>query len=371
MTAQPEVRVPGSRLLKAMQVALFFSACVWFLFSLLAVFPAPFYLGWKLAIVATERGYYVVPAGLLFLAGWNRGPLLKAAAVLGISSSLLLLSPLARAARFDGFNARALLSGGSAGHADVKRFFFSIGTDSLPIDYYAAASAGRTPPLVVVIHGGSWRGGNQTELAAMNFRLTEKGYAVAAISYRFAPTHPYPAQLDDVRSAITLLRQRARELGFDPNSIVLFGRSAGGHLALLAAYEQPDPTIKGVVSFYGPTDLIWGYDHPSAPLVHDSRGILEDFIGGPPSDRPTVYQHGSPLTHIANAPPTLLIHGTRDELVNVRHSRRLADALRIAGKPVTFIELPWATHACDYFRTGPCGQISAFYVFEFLEGVLN
>jgi acetyl esterase/lipase len=368
---QPTARFPGSRTVKAMHIGLFSIASVWFLFSLLAVFPAPFYLGWKLAIVATERGYYLAAAGLLFLAGRNRGPILRTAAILGVLSTLLLVSPVLRAARFDGLDAMPLLNLRDPAPVQPGRLHFQSGSDSLPIDYYPAAASGRTPPLVVMIHGGSWRGGSQTELAGLNSVLAARGYAVAAMSYRFAPTHPYPAQLDDMQAAITLLRSRSRELGFDPNALVLMGRSSGAHLALLAAYQRPDPAIKGVVSFYGPTDLIWGYDHPAAPLVHDTHGVLEDFIGGPPSDRQTVYQHASPLTHIANAPPTLLIHGTRDELVNVRHSRRLADALRRAGKPVTYIELPWATHACDYFFTGPCGQISAYYVFGFLEGITD
>jgi acetyl esterase/lipase len=187
--------------------------------------------------------------------------------------------------------------------------------------------------------------------------LAHQGYAVAAIAYRFAPVHRFPAQSLDVRSAISLLRLRADELGFDPNAIALLGRSAGGQLALLAAYTQSDSAIKGVISFYGPTDLVWGYEHPAARLVIDSRGTLTDFIGGTP-DKNLEYRQASPLNYVRNAPPTLLIHGTRDELVNVRNSRRLASALTRAGKPVTFLELPWATHGCDYFLNGPCGQIS-------------
>ncbi len=368
MTPEPQ----RSRTLTALQIMLVLSASVLFLFSLLAVFRAPSYLGWNLAIVATEWGYHIAPAGLLFLLGWKRGPLLRTAAILGGLSTLLLLSPLVRAARFDGVDLITLLTGGDVIETLPRRLHYSVGaTDSLPIDYYAAASPGRTPPLVVVIHGGGWRGGSPGEFPGLNHVLAQRGYAVASIEYRFAPIHRFPAQLNDVRSAIAFLQQRSAELGFDPNAIALIGRSAGGHLALIAAYERPEPAIKGVVSFYGPTDLIWGYEHPAARRVYDTRSILEDFIGGTPSDHGAAYRDASPLFHIRNAPPTLLIHGARDELVSVNHSRRLEDALERAGKPVTYIELPWATHSCDYFPSGPCGQASTYAVVRFLEGVFT
>ncbi|MGQ0812854.1 MAG: alpha/beta hydrolase family protein, partial [Gemmatimonadota bacterium] len=74
----------------------------------------------------------------------------------------------------------------------------------------------------------------------------------------------------------------------------------------------------------------------------------------------------SPVNFVATATPTLLIHGGRDELVFVQHSRMLADRLRRAGKTVDYLELPWSTHACDYVFNGPCGQMSARAVAAFL-----
>ena len=362
--------MPRSTTLKLLHVLLLALASALFLFSLLAVFRAPFNFAWKLAIAATEWGYHIAPAGLVFFFGWNRGRLLRIAALLGLASTMLLLSPLVRAARLGELEVMPLLRGREVVQTTPVRLHNRIGQrDSLPIDFYPAKPTAGRAPLVIVIHGGSWRAGQPSDLAGLNHMLVQQGYAVAAITYRFAPANQHPVQLRDVYSAIAYLRSNASTLGFNDDVIALIGRSAGGHLALLAAYQRPDPAIKGVVSLYGPTDLAWGYANPGARLVIDTRGILEDFIGGTPSTLPAAYQQASPLMFGANAPPTLLIHGKRDELVNVRHSRRLADALRSAGKEVVYLELPWATHGCDYFLSGPCGQITTHAIQAFLARV--
>jgi acetyl esterase/lipase len=239
----------------------------------------------------------------------------------------------------------------------------------LALDYYSASEA--NAPLLVVIHGGGWRAGAADDLASLNYWLAARGVAVAAIRYRFAPAHPFPAAVDDVRAAIDWLKARSDDLGFDGGRIALLGRSAGGHLALLAAYSAADPAVRGVISFYGPTDLVWSWEHPSPEPVYDSRGTLAGFTGGTPIDRPDVYAAASPLSFVAGAIPTLLVHGVRDPLVSVEHSRMLTDSLRSRGSPVTFIEMPWATHGCDFAFNGPCGQISATAVARFLEDVLG
>ena len=259
---------------------------------------------------------------------------------------------------------------------------------TLELDLYRAASGpagakgavsglpgGEAPrefPIVVMIHGGSWRGGARTELAGLNPYLAARGYAVAAISYRLAPEHPHPAASEDVSAAIEYLKSHATELGLDASRIALIGRSAGGQLALLAGYTSVDPAIRGVVAFYAPTDQKWGYDHPSKPRVFDSRGILEGFLGGTPAAVPDAYATSSPINYVgAHTIPTLLIHGRRDELVFAAQSERLAMKLRAAGRPHFYLELPWGRHGCDFNFNGPCGQLSTYAVERFLGGVLR
>ena len=108
---------------------------------------------------------------------------------------------------------------------------------------------------------------------ALNAYLAARDYVVVSINYRLAPKWKFPAGRDDVLAAIAYLKVYGREFGVDATRLALLGRSAGGQLALLAAYTAGEPAIRGVVSVYGPTDLKFGYDRPAlqGPARHARR----------------------------------------------------------------------------------------------------
>jgi acetyl esterase/lipase len=240
---------------------------------------------------------------------------------------------------------------------------------SLELDLYQPNAPGAPAPCVVVIHGGSWAGGDSAQLPGLNSYLAARGYVVAAISYRLAPEHPFPAARDDVLAAIGYLQDRAPELGIDPRRFVLLGRSAGAQLALLVAYTA-NPAICGAIGFYGPADLVYGHAHPARKSVIDSVGVIERYLGGSPAAAPETYQAAAPITHVrADSPPTLLIHGARDTLVAPIQSRMLAARLAEAGCKHLLLALPWAEHACDANLSGPSGQLSTYAIERFLAAV--
>lgn len=367
--------------------------CLWVAFfsalALLSVLRAPVGFLWKPAVGATEAGYLLalllVPA---FIGGWktSRDTLLFAC---GLAALVLYVSSVWRASRIasdlpgelraafgervtdehsPAFSYAQLFHLSTPGPAPTTYDYESKSGTQLRLDYYAPAAMGSNvaPPLVVVIHGGSWSGGDRTQLPAMNRRLASQGYAVAAIEYRLAPDHVYPAQLDDVHHATDWLRERHEELGFDPERVVLYGRSAGAHLALLAAYTWRAEWVKAVVALYPPGDLTWSWRNPSNPLVLNTPETLSAFMGGGPDDSPEQadrYAAASPYEHVGpDLPPTLLIHGGRDELVSQEQSRRLAARLHEESAPVYLLALPWATHGCDANLAGPSGQLTTFAV---------
>lgn len=356
----------------------------------LAVVPAPTYLLWQASVAVTEYGHVLALLALApALPGWRRTWRGRIGAALGVTAALLALSPLARAvpvaqalpeqldAAFGSASTAAaplqlapLLQPAPQG-APQRITYAAVGNKTLALDYYAPQGASAPAPLVVVIHGGSWQGGDSTQLPALNAYLAERGYAVAALNYRLAPAHPFPAAADDVRSALGYLKTNAAELGIDPARIVLLGRSAGAQLALLVAYTANDPAIRGAVSFYGPTDMAWGYANPTNPLVLDSRGVLEAYLGGTPDSAPAAYAAASPIRFVGpETPPTLLIHGPRDELVRYAQSTRLAQQLTAAGRPHLLLRLPWATHGADWNFHGPSGQLSTYAIEHFLRAVM-
>ena len=204
----------------------------------------------------------------------------------------------------------------------------------------------------------------------LNSYLANAGYHVAAINYRLAPEYQSPFQVRDVQAAIHYLRKHAERLQIDTNNFVLLGRSAGAQIALLAAYTLNEPGIKGVIDFYGPADMVWGYSAPSNPLVMDSRKVMEDYLGGRYSDVPQNYIASSPLNFVSrNSVRTLIIHGKNDVLVAYEHSRRLQQKLNENGIKNYFLSLPWATHGFDYTLNGPGGQLSTFSIEYFLKCV--
>ena len=103
----------------------------------------------------------------------------------------------------------------------------------------------------------------------------------------------------------------------------------------------------------------------------NSQKVIETYLGGPPSKVPGTYEAASPL-HFVNdkTPPTLMIHGVRDELVWAQHDERLSKRLKEAGRPFFYLRLPWATHGCDANFNGPSGQISTYTIERFLSAVL-
>ncbi len=375
--------------------------------ALLTVVQAPTHHLWLLALGATEWGHWLVLLSLMvFFPGWRDSRGSRLGAALGLAAAILALSPLLRAvpvasrvpgqlvAAFGPSTPRSATGApprpaplvfsdlwGGVGSPQVSVQTVPYATkdgQQLWLDLYQyqsstseAPTAKAGAPGILVIHGGSWQDGDRTELAALNTYLAARGYVVAALTYRLAPRWPFPAARDDVRDAIAYLKTNAVSLGLDPLRLVLLGRSAGGQLALLVAYETNDPAIRGVVAFYTPADMRFGYANPSKPAVIDSRGVLRTYLGGSPDEVTGVYDAASPLNFVTRGtPPTLLVHGGRDELVFPAQSERLAVRLTQAGRPHLFLRLPWATHGCDVNFGGPCGQISTYAIERFLAAVL-
>ena len=375
--------------------------------GLVAVLPHPTAGLWMASIVLSEGGYWLALLAsplLIDLRAWRgregRPSLARvtasAAALAGI---VLLLSPVAQAylvgrtlpdlleARFGTpipaalaepprpapVSLSALLAGVGAGEVVVDEHVYAVREEGdLRLDLYRPARAEGALPVVVMIHGGGWSTGDKRDFSPLNDYLASRGYVVAAISYRLLPAARFPAAQEDVAEAIRYLGGLAETHNLDPGRIALVGRSAGGQIALLAGYAARDPAIRGIVSFYGPAALRWGYANPAKPGVIDSSGVLDDYLGGPPATHGAQYDAAEPARFVsASTPPTLFIQGLHDEHVSPFHAEFVSARLLEAGVPHALVRLPWATHACDYLFRGPCGQVSTFAVEWFLGAVLR
>ncbi|WP_460678669.1 alpha/beta hydrolase fold domain-containing protein [Mucilaginibacter koreensis] len=362
-----------------------------FLLSLLTIFKAPAYPFWIAAIFVAEYGWlFFLFTLLLIISGIWIQKFKVLGTVFGILAMLLFISPVIRAAIIaktlgaemnasfqnsgnvseKAFSIKALFN--SDAKTTYHTFTYTKNSDtSLTLDYYQSSIQGKRP-CVIVIHGGSWSGGDSQQLPELNSVLAKAGYRVASINYRLSPKYRYPSPLEDTRLAIRYLKRHCEELAIDTNQLVLLGRSAGGQIALMAAYQSPDTGIKGIIDFYGPADMVWGYSAPANPLVFDSNKIMERYLGGTYAQVPQQYRNSSPLEFVnAHTVPTLIIHGENDVLVAYEHSQRLNAKLQQYGIKHYFLTLPWATHGFDYNLRGPGGQLSTYAVLRFLEAVTH
>jgi acetyl esterase/lipase len=193
------------------------------------------------------------------------------------------------------------LSGGGGQLRRAVVYAAAPGPRPLELDLYAPGAAA---PVIVFLHGGGWRLGTRAVFCPTwrhwspdpFQRLVAAGFAVASVDYRLSGEAVFPAQLHDVRAAARWLHTRAAELGVDAARIVVWGESAGGHLAALlgltaeapdvACGEPGDPgsRVAGVVDWYGAADLLILPDQalPDAVASADAPDSRESLLLGAP-----------------------------------------------------------------------------------------
>ncbi len=206
-------------------------------------------------------------------------------------------------------------------------------------------------PVILELHGGGWLRGSRREFTPLlsdadSFeRITAAGFAVVAADYRLSGEARFPAQLDDVRRALAWVAGPGAEYGLDPDRVVLWGGSAGGTLAALVGLE-PGTRVRGVIDWYGPSDLFAMEEYTRALGVDAPGESREDrWLGGWVKDVPDAAHAASPVNHVhRGAPPFHLAHGDADDAVPLGQSQALADVLSAAGVDVELVVESGAGH---------------------------
>ncbi len=237
-------------------------------------------------------------------------------------------------------------------------------------------------PLVVYIHGGAWLAGDRhlnrpfVDFPNVLARLSARGYVVASVEYRLSGEAPFPAQIQDLKTAIRWIRSRAPDYGVDPSRAMTWGVSAGAYLAALGAVGchapnlEPiaattavvaDPTagavsaglsdcVQGAVAWYGVFDFA-----TIADQARQDRALSRDDADAPEwrllgcfasACPPTRIAAASPVTYVgAKTPPMLLIVGDDDRLVPYQQTLEMAERLKTAGVAHDLIVLPDIDHS--------------------------
>ena len=265
-----------------------------------------------------------------------------------------------------------------------------------------AAGVERSGMAIIFLHGSAWYFLDKDNGTRPLFRqLTAHGHVVMDVAYRLTPEVDIYGMVGDVKRAIIWMKDNAHHYHIDPDRIILGGGSAGGHLALLAAYTpevrefspeeiiERDCSIKAVFSLYGPTDLTSCYHHldqkrlvgmpkveigqPGAATMEKNMkdaGRLDMLLGGHLHEVPESYKQASPVSHVSSgSPQTLLIQGMPDVIAPLDATRQLHEKLVNAGVPSVKIFYPFTNHAFDLIfpKINPAGLSTFRSIGCFLE----
>ncbi len=194
------------------------------------------------------------------------------------------------------------------------------------LDMYFPLHHDSTTAVVVLIHGGAWVAGNKTDWAADFINMIkDQGFAVAAINYRYADGD-FRHQMQDVQMSINYINSKAGEWKIGENRFALIGASAGAHLSLLYTHGFDSlNVVKAAVSMAGPTDMSDSVFHQYANNYFLGY-VFPQFLGATWQANPQVYRQASPVNY-HRPTPTLLLHGSVDNLVPPSHSQMMFDTL--------------------------------------------
>jgi len=254
--------------------------------------------------------------------------------------------------------------------------YAKAGDRELKLDLAVPTDGDGPFPCVVCLHGGGWRLGNKRDVRGWTEFLAGRGYVAASVGYRLAPGATFPAQIEDVKTAVRFLRTNAEKYHIDKDRFGALGWSAGGHLACLLGLtdeacgfegtECPGQSsrVQAVVDFFGPTDLSGFAKDASA-----QRGMIGPFVGAQYAETPAAHERASPIKYVSkDAPPFLILHGTKDGIVPIEQSRELAERLKEARVSYRLVEVPDEGHG---WWSGRAGAITTEETIRFLDSKLK
>jgi acetyl esterase/lipase len=226
--------------------------------------------------------------------------------------------------------------------------YVANGHERQTLDLYLPQASGPMP-LIIWVHGGAFRMGSKDDRVPLVY--LDAGYTVASLNYRLSQHALFPAQLEDVKSAVRWLRANAEKYHLDPERFGAWGESAGGHLvAMLGTTGYIDTfdigqnlgvssRVQAVADHFGPIDFLQ-MDAQRLPegMIHDTPDSPEsELVGGPIQENKASVARANPITYITqDVPPFLIVHGDQDLLVPYQQSVLLNNALVGAGAPVWF-----------------------------------
>jgi alpha-L-fucosidase 2 len=243
------------------------------------------------------------------------------------------------------------LLGRAADWKDIE--YGRVGDVPLLLDVHVPETPG-AHPVAILVHGGGWsagdkagsdKPGNGGDITPWFSLFSDAGCTWFSINYRLAPKDRWPAQIEDVDTAIRWVKAHAAEYRGDPRRIVLVGHSAGGHLVMFAATQpERDLQVQAVIGFAPVTDLVSDSERRGgvSPSLQNLFGVVKEITG----DTRAKLAEVSPLNHVhGGMPPILIVHGDADRTVPLQQTTAFVARLKENDVPVELIVRKGAPHS--------------------------
>ena len=236
---------------------------------------------------------------------------------------------------------------------------------------HPANSSGRNLPCIVFVQGAAWFQQDLDQKLTFMLEFCKRGYVIAMVEHRASTTATYPAQIQDVKSAIRYVRDNAARLGVDASNLFIWGDSSGGNMALLATLTQDvveldtaeefgkqSIALNACVAFYPVTDVLRMQEFAPDYMDHISKdsptGILFGHI--PVMENPDIVKKASPVEYVSKVKasktaPIMIVTGNRDNVVPYEQSVIMADKLEEEGYDYKFYKIEGGDHGSWEFWT--------------------
>ena len=218
------------------------------------------------------------------------------------------------------------------------------------MDVFLPSDYPQNSPVILIVHGGAWKYGRKEHMIQIQKMLFENNIPSINMNYRLVSKHfTYRDQLEDINAVIEKFNSLSEKAELLPNNYILLGESAGGHLALLYGYQNPDK-IKKIISLSGPTDF-YSHDYLKSFYSKYTSGSIQKVVGTKFNRKNLSedFQKASPIANVTNV-PTLLFQGNQDFLVNQKQGLALDSVLTKMDIPHKLVFMDKTGHAPRFFN---------------------
>lgn len=274
--------------------------------------------------------------------------------------------------------------------------YFDNGVDSFFFDWYRPTGEGPFP-VIISLHGGAWVIGDKGRMNVILFNryFASQGYAVFDLNYglfdvstlsgeaaaafgtfsslggglnpNYNGSYTLQQQIENIGEFTKMMDFNSTKYSADLDNVFVVGRSAGGHMASLVTlgYQNPlyagnfstNMTVKGGIWIYPPTNFSRSESSFFDAMMQGSLPIEEQY-----NKMSAAYL----ITNSTITPPIMIVHGSKDGLVDYNEGLSFYQYATGLGKKCLFITIPWAGHAFDFLFQSYGGQISTYYIERFV-----